>query len=95
MYRFSGKGHFTSSSVKLLFKGSNSPLEKASDSCDNIPGRHVTYVTDARRPINEQRYNNFSFDSVRIYNQFEKVHPIASPTNRISRLGDSKIGHSL
>ena len=56
-----------------------------------ILGRHVTYVTDTRRVIHEQRYNNFSSDSIRTYSisksQFEKVHPSASPTNRISSVG--------
>ena len=47
----------------------------ASDSCDNISRRYVTYVTDIRRAITEQRYNNFSSDSIRICSHFEKVHP--------------------
>ena len=60
----------------------------SSDLCDNISGRHVTYLTDTRRVINEQRYNKFFSDSIRICNQFEKVHPSVSLANRISRLGD-------
>ena len=76
----------SSSNIYQNFKGTNFPLEKASDSCDNISGRHVTHVTDTRRVINEQRYNNFSSNSTGICNQFEKVYPSASL--RISRLGD-------
>ena len=52
------------------FRGSNFHLEKASDLCDNKSGRHVTNVTDTRGVINEQRYNNFSSDSIGICNQF-------------------------
>ena len=78
----------SSSNIYQNFKGTNFALEKASDSCDNISGRHVTRATDTRRVINEQRYNNFSSDSIGICNQFEKVYPSANPTNRISWLGD-------
>ena len=76
-----------SSKIYQNFKGTNFPLEEASDSCNNIFGRHVTHVSDTRRVINEQRYNNFSSYSFGICNQFKKVYPSASPTNRISRLG--------
>ena len=41
------------------FKGTNFPPEKASETCDNIYGRHFTEVTDTGR-VNGQRYNNFS-----------------------------------
>ena len=101
MYGFIGKGHFrvplslfwsrsNASNIHQNLEGTNFP-EKASDSCDNISGRHVTHVTDtrSRRVINEQRYNNFSSESIGICNQFEKVYTSASPTNRIFRLGDS------
>ena len=47
----------------------------ASGSCDNISGRNVTYDTDIRPAINEQRYNNISSHSIRICSQFEKPHP--------------------
>ena len=76
------------------FKGTNFPLEKASDSCDNISGQHVTHVTDISRVINEQRYNYASSDSIGICNRYEKVYPCASPTNKISRLGDETISSS-
>ena len=49
----------SSSNIYQNFKGANFPLKKASDLYDNISGRHVTYVKDTRRGINEQRYNNF------------------------------------
>ena len=45
-------------------------------------------VTGTRRVINEQRYNSFSSDSIRICNPFEKVDTSASPSNRISWLGE-------
>ena len=61
-----------SSNIYQNFKGANFPLEMALDSCDNIFGRYVTYVTDIRRAINEQRYN-FSSDSIRICSQFQKA----------------------
>ena len=82
---------FSSSNIYQNLEGTNFTLEKASDSCDNIFG-HVTHVTDTRRVINEQRYNNFSSDSIGICNQFEKVYSSAIPTNRIFRLADSKKG---
>ena len=47
------------SNIYQNFKGTNFPLENASDPCDNISGRHVTCVTDTRRVIDEQRYNKF------------------------------------
>ena len=78
----------SSSNIYHNLEGTNFPLEEASDSCDNISGRHVTHVTDTRRVINEQRYKNFSSDLTGICNQFEKVYSSASPTNRIFRLGD-------
>ena len=81
----------TSSNIYQNPEGTNFPLENASDLCDNIFGRHVTHGTDTRRVINEQRYNNFSSDSIGICNQFEKVYPSASPTNRIFRFGDLKL----
>ena len=59
MYGFSGKGHFKSSSV--FVKNTNFLLENTSYWCDNISGRHITYVEDNRKVISEQRYNNFSF----------------------------------
>ena len=46
-------------------------------------------VAATGRVINKQRHNDFSSNSLRICNQFEKVHPSASLTKRISRLGDS------
>ena len=52
----------SSSNIYQNFKDANFPLQIALYSCDNISGRHVTYVTDTRRVINEQRYNNFSSD---------------------------------
>ena len=56
----------SSSNIYQNLEGTNFPLEKASDSCDNITVRHVTHATDTRRVINEQRYNNFSSDSIGI-----------------------------
>ena len=78
----------SSCNIYQKFKFTNFPIKKVSDSCDNIFVQHVTHVTDARRAITEQRYKNFSSDSIGICNQFEKVYPSASPTNRIFRLGD-------
>ena len=78
----------SSCNIYQKFKFTNFPIKKVSDSCDNIFVQHVTHVTDARRAITEQRYKNFSSDSIGICNQFEKVYPSASPTNRISRLWD-------
>ena len=46
------------------FKGTNFSHEKDSDSCDNISGQHVNHVTESRKVINEQRYQNFSSDSI-------------------------------
>ena len=79
----------SASNIYQNFKGTNFPLETASDSCDDISGRHVTHVIETRTVTNEQKYNNFSIDSTGICNQFEKVYPSGSPANRISRLGDS------
>ena len=76
----------SSSNIYQNFKGANFSVKKASDPCDNISGQHVTHVTDTERVINEQRYNNFSSDSIMICNQFEKVYPSGSPANKISRL---------
>ena len=55
----------SSSNIYQNFKGANFPLEKASDSCDNIFGRYVTYVKDTIRVINEQRYNNVLLTQLR------------------------------
>ena len=101
MYGFSEKGHFTSSSIFFFGLGA-APLVFSKILAVPILllrrlqiyvilGRHVTYVTDTRRVIHEQRCNNFSSDSIRTYSisksQFEKVCPSASPTNRISSVG--------
>ena len=80
------------SNIYQNFKGTNFPPEKASETCDNIYGRHFTQVTDTGR-VNGPRYNNFSSDSIGICNQFEKVYPNVSPTNRISSLGDRFCGN--
>ena len=72
----------SSSNIYQNLEGTNFPLDKASDSCDNISGRHVT---DTRRVINEQRYNEFSSDSIGICNQFEKS--ILVPVQQIQLLG--------
>ena len=79
---------WSSSSASNIYQGTNFPCEKASDSCDNLSERNVTHVTDTGRVINVQRYNIFSSDSTWIFIQFDKTYPSASPTNRISRLGD-------
>ena len=76
----------SSSNIYQNFKGTNFPLEKASDSCDNISGQHVTPVTEL---LMSRDTIIFSSDSIGIYNQFEKVYASASPTNRIFRLRDS------
>ena len=68
------------------FKDINFSLEKASNLYGNISRQHVTYFRETRKVIYGQRYNNFSLNSIRIFNQFEKVHPNASPTNGIFRL---------
>ena len=80
------------SNIYQNFKGTNFPPEKASETCDNISGRHFPQVTDTGR-VNGPRYNNFSSDSNGICNQFEKVYPNVSPTNRISSLGDRFCGN--
>ena len=80
------------SNIYQNFKGTNFPPEKASETCDNISGRNFPQVTDTGR-VNGPRYNNFSSDSNGICNQFEKVYPNVSPTNRISSLGDRFCGN--
>ena len=75
----------SSSNIYQNFKGTNFALEKASDSCDNISGRHVTRATDTRRVINEQRYNNFSSDSIGIVINLKKS--ILVPIQQIEFLG--------
>ena len=50
----------SASNIYQNFKGTNFPLETASDSCDDISGRHVTHVIETRTVTNEQKYNNFS-----------------------------------
>ena len=49
----------SSSNIYQNFKDTNLFLRKASDSCDNISGKHGTHVTYTRTVINEQIYNNF------------------------------------
>ena len=62
-------------------------LEKSSNLCDNIPGRHVTFVTNTTRVM---RRDSIVFLQTQLgfCNQFEKFYSIASSANRISRLGE-------
>ena len=83
------------SNIYQNLKCTTFPPEKSSDLCGNIFGQHVTPETGTRWVIDEQRYNNFSSDSIGICSQFEKVYGNAIPTNRISRLWDETISSSI
>ena len=39
----------SASNIYQNFKGTNFPLERASDSCDDISGRHVNHVIETRK----------------------------------------------